>query len=459
MASGNIDRYDVDIIDLSPEGDGVAMLAGARVTVPFTIPGERVHVSVLRTGRPVRSARLIRVLRPSPHRVSPGCAHFGPDTEGGLPCGGCSWQHIAYREQLRLKTARLERLLAAARVQARVQPMKAATSLDAPWGFRQKVHFHVGGGVRPGPPLHLGHYARGSRRLVPVDDCPVHDPRGNAIAFAACRAFKRGKVQAEGDRSSGVLQALAVRVARGSEEAQVTLVAGDESDAALRSATRAFISASTEQTSFHLNVHPDDDGFIFGPQTRRLAGPERLREHVLDTDYLVSPTAFFQTNVAAAELLVREVLGLVPASPSRVLDLYAGAGLFAIPLARAGHTVTAVEENRRAVGDGEVSARLNRVPPERLRFVVKRTEDALRGLSGIDAAVMDPPREGCAPSVIATVFGRIRPATVVYVSCNPDALAQDLRAIVQHGYHVGTIVPIDMFPHSPHIEAVVALTR
>ena len=116
--------------------------------------------------------------------------------------------------------------------------MKAATPLNAPWGFRQKVHFHVGGGVRPGPPLHLGHYARGSRRVVPVQDCPVHDPRGNAIAFAACRAFKRAKVQAEGDRSRGVLQALAVRVSRGSEEAQVTVVAGGESDPTDRKSTR-----------------------------------------------------------------------------------------------------------------------------------------------------------------------------------------------------------------------------
>jgi 23S rRNA (uracil1939-C5)-methyltransferase len=414
---------------------------------------------VLRTGRPAKSARLVRVLKASPNRIEPACPHFGPETEGGIPCGGCSWQHIAYPEQLRLKRARIERLLAAARVPARVQPMQAATPLNAPWGFRQKVHFHVAGGVRPGPPLHLGHYARGSRRVVAVQDCPVHDPRGNAIAFAACRSFKRGKVQAEGDRSRGVLQALSVRVARGSAEAQVTVVAGGESDPTLRSATRAFIGASPEDTSFHLNVHPDDDGFIFGPNTRRLAGPERLRERVLDTDYLVSPTAFFQTNVAAAELLVREVLRHIPIEPSQVLDLYAGAGLFAIPMARAGHTVTAIEDNRRAVADGEVSARLNRVPSQSLRFIVKRTEDALRHVQGIDAAVMDPPREGCAPSVIDAVFGRIRPTTVVYVSCNPEALAQDLRAIVQHGYHVGTVVPIDMFPHSPHIEAVVTLTR
>jgi 23S rRNA (uracil1939-C5)-methyltransferase len=183
-----------------------------------------------------------------------------------------------------------------------------------------------------------------------------------------------------------------------------------------------------------------------------------MQEKVGGATFLISPTAFFQTNVAAAALLVDLVVAAIPGR-SRVLDLYAGAGLFAIPLALAGHTVTAVEENRAAVDDGIASARANRLDPSRCRFVAKQAEAAIGSASSADAVVLDPPREGCAAGVIEGIFGRLRPQTAVYVSCNPEALATDLGRIVTHGYTIRSIQPVDMFPHTPHIEAVAVITR
>jgi 23S rRNA (uracil1939-C5)-methyltransferase len=162
-----------------------------------------------------------------------------------------------------------------------------------------------------------------------------------------------------------------------------------------------------------------------------------------------------------------------------VLDLYAGAGLFALPLALDGHRVMAVEGNRAAVADGEASARLNGVSLTQCRFVAAPAETAVRGVASRwgraatpvrrslgeggpfepGVVILDPPREGCAPAVIDDVFGELRPGTAVYVSCDPTSLARDLAAIDRHGYRVESLQPVDMFPHTAHVETVVVLRR
>jgi 23S rRNA (uracil1939-C5)-methyltransferase len=243
-----------------------------------------------------------------------------------------------------------------------------------------------------------------------------------------------------------------------------TLVVSDSSDARVRAATRQALRATWAPSSFHVNVHPRGDAFIFGPETRRITGTDRLRDDVAGVTFLISPTAFFQTNVRAAEILVRLVLDAVPEGTA-VLDLYAGAGLFALPLAKRGHRVTAVEANRTAVADGEASLRLNRIPAERCRFVTRpvstftRTVGRRNPSAPPSVVILDPPREGCEAVVLDDVFGRIGPATAVYVSCNPETLGRDLQRIVRHGYTVASVQPVDMFPHTPHIETVVTLTR
>jgi 23S rRNA (uracil1939-C5)-methyltransferase len=385
------------------------------------------------------------------------CQHFGE-------CGGCTLQHIAYPEQLRLKTALVDRLVRAAVPGApAARPMLPSTPLDSPWGYRSKVHFVFGGQA-------MGHYARGSRRVIAVRECPVHDPRGNDVAFA----FRDALVPGLRATHASPLQGIAIRVGANTGETMATLVVTSDGDRRVRTASRKAV-AESQPTSFHVNVHPKRDGFVFGPHTRRIAGPERMREEVAGVSFLISPTAFFQTNIAAAEILVKlvldgvgamhasppprtatDVVGATHASPVNVLDLYAGAGLFALPLARAGHTVTAVEENREAVADGEASQRFNRIPASRCRFIVSPVEKwRTRGSFGV--VILDPPREGCTPHVIDHVFGGLRPGSAIYISCNPEALARDLASIVVHGYAIQSLQPVDMFPHTEHVETVVTL--
>jgi 23S rRNA (uracil1939-C5)-methyltransferase len=444
----------VDIESLAPNGDGVANAGGRRLTVPFTIPSERVRIRVIERGSGRATASLVEVVRASPHRIAPRCRHFGIDATPGVgACGGCSWQHIAYPQQLRFKTELVDRLVrASVRDAPGALQTLTATPLDRPWGYRHKVHFVFG---NRGATLVMGHYVRGTRRVIPVTECPVHDERGNAFAFSARDTFAIAGVAAAGGADHGTLRSLAIRVGRRTRELMATVVVSDDRDRRLRVATRQLLER-TKPTSLHLNVHERTDAFIFGPTTRHLSGSTRMREEVAGASLLMSPDAFFQTNVDAADLLVRLVLSAMAAETS-VIDLFAGSGLFAIPLAAVGHDVVAIEENRIAVADGEAALKLNDAARSRCRFLARRVEAALPGIRSAGAVVLDPPREGCSPTVIREVFGRLRPRRAVYVSCNPEALARELRPICSFGYQLVSLQPVDMFPHTAHIETVAVL--
>jgi 23S rRNA (uracil1939-C5)-methyltransferase len=199
---------------------------------------------------------------------------------------------------------------------------------------------------------------------------------------------------------------------------------------------------------------------MIGPETIRIHGRSQVRETVGGLSYLISPSAFFQTNVRAAAVLQRCVIESLSGSAS-VLDLYCGSGLFGLPLAAGGTRVTGIDENRQAIRDAEANLRLNRIPDSRVRFIAARAEEALMklGRERWDAVILDPPRQGCPKPVLASVFERIAPPRAVYVSCNPDTLAVELPVILYGGYRVERIEAVDMFPHTDHIETVVRLAR
>ncbi|MCO5165492.1 MAG: 23S rRNA (uracil(1939)-C(5))-methyltransferase RlmD [Planctomycetes bacterium] len=424
------------------EGDVVGRAAtGAEVRVFGGLPGERVQAR-LRPGGP---AELVAVLEPSPHRVRPPCPNFGP-------CGGCAWQHVAYEEQLRLKQRLVADLLGPGVEVRPTLPTPGAADEAGPWGFRAKVHFVVGP-APGGRGVVLGHYRRGTQDLLPVEECPVHDPEGNRLAFAARDALARRRVPA------GVALHVLARVGVGTGQTQLTLVTRDERVRGLRDVGTDLAALERPPTGVHHNVHPRQGPYILGPETRRLHGRERLLEEVAGARFLVSPAAFFQTNVRAAALLVDAVLARVPDDRAPVLDLFSGVGLFSLPLARRGHPVLAVEESAAAVRDGAASLRLNDLSG--LRFVAERAQAAARRLRDegrtFPSVVLDPPREGCPPGLLDVVLGGLAPARVVYVSCNPEALARDLAHADRLGWRAAHVQPVDMFPHTGHVEAVALL--
>ncbi len=386
--------------------------------------------------------------------AQPLCRHFGP-------CGGCDWQNLAYAEQL----ARKEQLLAdllRARLKKRVPAIDSIRSMPVdrsgwPWHFRHKASFVFG--MSKSGELAIGHYAARSNNIVPIVECPVHTDRANRIAFALREHLARARIPAAGGDLRGVVRYLVIRTTIDDREAVAMLVV-TRNDKALRAPIRKFLAGPERPTGFLLNVHDEPGPFMVGRHTMRLDGPAHVRERVGGITFLVSPISFFQTNALVAATLVDLVVEQIGAPPRHVADLYAGSGLFALPLAARGHLVKAIEESAQAVEDGEANVRLNRLS-KRVRFIRSRVEDALDRFKSrdVDAAILDPPRAGCPIRVLDRVFGDIAPETVIYVSCNPEALAAELPSIVDAGYDVRRVQPVDMFPHTTHLETVVTLGR
>jgi 23S rRNA (uracil1939-C5)-methyltransferase len=387
------------------------------------------------------------------------CPHFGP-------CGGCVWQDVAYAEQLERKRLVLERLLRpilGARGAA-VQPLAGTTAGEdgMPWHFRHKAAFVFGPDPHDSRGFVMGHYAAGSTRIIPIETCPVHSSLANRLAFALRDQLAGARIAAAGPGVDGILRHVVIRTTKDECEAVVMLVV-TRNDRSLRQPVRAFVAAHETCTGFLVNVHPRPGPYMVGDDTIRISGRSAVRETVRGARFLVTPTAFFQTNPESAAVLVDEVVSQARVLEQRhhVLDLYAGSGLFAIPLAAGGHAVVAVEENAQAVRDGEANARLNRIPGGRLRFMRARVEDAIVRLARTrpGLAVLDPPRQGCGSQVIGAVFRDLAPPHALYVSCDPESLARELPAIQASGYRVVRVQPIDMFPHTTHIETVVTLER
>jgi len=359
------------------------------------------------------------------------CKHFGV-------CGGCTLPGVPYPAQLERKRSELSRLL-----RVDVPPLIPSPSES---GFRSKVAFVF---VVRGRGLVMGHYAAGSQRVVPIDECPVHHERGNRIAFALRDHLAR--VSAIGP----LLRHVIVRVTADGGEASAMLVVR-RNDKALRAPIRKFLASAEKPDGFFVNVHDKPGPFMVGEETLKIEGRSHVKEVVNGVSYLVSPMAFFQTNVGIAGEMVKLVLDETRGARS-VLDLYCGSGLFALQLAKAGARVVAVEENRQAIKDADANLRLNRLADGQVRFIAGRVEEHARGQ--FDAVVLDPPRQGCPPQVLSAVFEQMRPPRAVYVSCNPEALAAEMPVILKAGYRAARVQPVDMFPHTNHIETVVTFTR
>jgi 23S rRNA (uracil1939-C5)-methyltransferase len=384
------------------------------------------------------------------------CRHFGP-------CGGCDWQNLVYAEQLSRKRTRLEDLLHRS-LGSRAPAVQPAIGMRVdetgwPWRFRHKASFVFGLGTDGRTPI-IGHFAAESAEVVAITECPVHADRANRLAFALHEHLARAQVSPAGPSLRGLLRHLIVRTTRDGREVGAMLVV-TRNDKSLRRPVKAFLDTAEAPDGFYLNIHDRPGPHMIGRETVRLAGRSHVKETVNGFSYLLSPTTFFQTNVDAADVIVRLVLEAIPETTAqRVLDLYAGSGLFTVPLAARGHLVTAVEENRQAMEDADANLRLNRVGTDNVRLNPSRVEDALLRLGdAFDVVILDPPRQGCTPEVIQRVFGTSKLRRAVYVSCNPEALAAELPLILDAGFTVDRVQPVDMFPHTTHIETVVTFSR
>ncbi len=380
--------------------EGVVFLKGA-------IPGETVEAEVTEKKRDYSIALVREIYEPSPNRVEPRCPLFGL-------CGGCHYQHISYGGQIRIKEAVLRDLLS--RIGKLELPLDASFSSE-PWNYRRRVRFKIS------PDGRAGFYKPLSHDVVVTDECLLLSPELNGTLK---RINSLGLP--EGVREL-LIQSGDIITAR---------VYGERYD---RRKVQERLSASGV------------DGVIFDD-----GGKNKSVRSCLGLGgmyYCVTPGAFFQSNWGMNLMVVEQIReDLSRQRPSRVLDLYAGAGNFSLPLSKYTREVVAVEQSSLSVADGHYNLELNGI--ENVRYIKGSAEKArLRGT--FDLLIVDPPRTGLTREVLKRVTS-FRPDWIYYISCNPSTLARDLGRLSEL-YEVESIRLVDMFPQTYHIESLTKLRR
>lgn len=449
-------RVDVTATRLDPQGAGVGAVADCEMHVTDLLPGERAIASVDHRSPHKKVAWgdiLRRIGPPSPHRVTPSCPAFGR-------CGGCSWQHLDYPAQLRAKRERITDAFAAEPALAGVPVAEVAPS-PRPWGYRNKGKYVAGYAVDRGSarPV-LGAYQPRTHEVVETLGCKVVEPVIDEVATWAAGAATQAGIEPYVERTrTGHLRYVVIRANRDGD-VLTGLVVAAPGDVKRVAPLAAALARHPAVRSVLAMVNERHDGSIapVGAPVTTLAGDARLTEWISGLPISVGIGEFLQVNREQADAMYREVARLAEIAPgTRAVDLYCGVGGIALSLAQAGATVDAVEIN------GEAAAALADVVRRHELPVRVHHGDAGelaldRKLGQPDVVVVNPPRRGLSAEGRRTVLA-LAPRRLLYVSCGPETLAQDLVALGEAGYRVEDVQPFDLMPGTSQIETVVALRR
>ncbi len=453
------------------EGKSVARHNGQVVFVHGGVPGDVARVRLTRVKKRFVEAELVELLTPSPLRTEPRCKHFGI-------CGGCKWQHVDYQAQLEFKRQHvvdaLERIGGFTGIA--VNPTLGSENI---YHYRNKMEFSFGEAWlprhehesriqnRPSSPVGFGlglHPAGLYQKVLDLEEC--HLPPEEAMRIVdAVRTFARElQLSIYSTKThEGYLRNLVLRHSTSTGELMVNLVTSDDRPDVLSALSSRLIAAIPSISTIVNNITQRKNLVARGDYEKVYYGSGFITETIGKRAYRISANSFFQTNTRQAERLYDVVKEMADLRPTDVVfDLYSGTGTIALHLADEVQEVVGVESVQAAVEDAEMNARANGVA--NCTFVLGDLKDRLtKDTSWLEnhpapaIVILDPPRAGMHEKVVTEVL-RLRPERIVYVSCNPTTQARDLK-LMAGAYRIVAVQPVDMFPHTYHVETVVSLRR
>ncbi|MGI6174817.1 MAG: 23S rRNA (uracil(1939)-C(5))-methyltransferase RlmD [Christensenellales bacterium] len=436
------DEITVRIRDVGNEGQGIGRYENYTLFVDGALPEEWVRVRVLKTKKQYGFAKLMEIVKPSAFRVHPPCPYYGQ-------CGGCSLQHMAYEEQLRIKRQQAQSCIQRIGRIFDTHVLPVMGMQGDPYRYRNKGAFPAANGPNG---LQLGLYAPHSHRLIPIEDCIIQQQPVAAVLKGVREWADEHHVLAYDETThTGTLRHVMVRCAQDGG-VQCVLVANADTLPAQNSLTER-LSAIEGLRSLVLNTNREKTNVILGKKNRVLSQEKYLTDRIGDLQFRLSPHAFFQVNPQQTVCLYQKVLEFLALSKTeRVLDLYCGVGTITSLLSQHCAEAIGVEEVQEAIEDAQFNASLNGI--SNVSFIAADAKDALRVLQKthtFDAIVLDPPRKGCEAEVLSAVVG-LSPKRIVYVSCNLATFARDAARLLAEGYALRQMQPVDMFPQTMNIE-------
>ena len=446
------ENIELTITGLGSSGEGVGKVSGFTFFVPGALPGERIQAQVTLLKKSYGQARLQKLLVPSPDRVEPPCPVYAQ-------CGGCQLQHLSYPAQLALKRQTvvdaMERIGHFTKL-----CVQETLGADDPWHYRNKMQVPAAQGRNH--ILAIGCYAQGTHRVIDVKDCLIQQQANNQIVQTVRSWMEKYRIPAlEEDARRGIVRHIMGRVGVQTGEVMAVLVTNEPQVPHLKDLTAMLRQEIPGFTTLVQNINTRHTNVIMGPKNKVIWGPGVIHDRLGKFTFAISPHSFFQVNTLQAEKLYETALQYASLTgKEKVIDAYCGTGTITLFLAQKAQRALGIEIVAPAIRDARQNARDNHV--DNVDFLcgdaAKEMPELVRQGSRPDVVVLDPPRAGCEQRVLDAI-ARVRPQRVVYVSCNPASLARDAAILRDKGFVVRKVQPVDMFPHTSHVETVCLMSR
>lgn len=440
---------DLEITDLSYEAMGVAHYEGMTVFVTSAIPGEIVRAKILKVKKTFAFAKIEELIKESPDRVK-------IELNQWVQTGLASLAHIKYNKQLEFKRNQVVNLLK----KAHLDDVQVGSTLHSPeeTGYRNKAQVPV---REVAGQLEIGFFRRHSHDLVPLTNFLTTDPEIDRVLVAVRDILRQYRVPAYDEiHNQGEVRYLDVRRSKATGEMMVILVCLHKDFAQLPKVATD-IKKIPGVTSLVLNYNPKKTNVILGKVDYLIFGKPQLTDQIGDVKFRISPESFFQINSLQTPRLYDLAIKKANLQPEdAVVDAYSGIGTIGLTVAKHVRSVRGIESVRDAVKDANNNAKLNDI--RNAKYVTGKAEEIMpkwaeKGMQ-VDIIFVDPPRKGLTPEFIEAA-AKTNPKKIVYISCNPATLVRDLQEFQKLGYTFDQIDPVDMFPQTPHVEAVTVLER
>jgi len=452
---------EVEISDIAYGGKGLTRINGMAVFVDQAVPGDRVLIHITRKKKNYAEARVMELLKTSPDRIDPPCVYSGF-------CGGCKWQFLDYGVQLKYKRQHVQETLQHIGQIGEV-PVHPTIASPPTFGYRNKMEFTcterrwLTPAEMQQPEIDKG-FALGLHvpgtffKVFDTKRCLLQPDLGNHLLDEVRRFMRSSGLPPYGLRShEGFWRFLMLRHSVAFNRWMVNIVTAADNRRVLRALAKALMEKFPEVSAVINNITTRKAGVTAGESETTLAGDSTLIDKIGSFAFEISANSFFQTNTAGAAKLYETVKHYAELSGSEtVLDLYSGTGTIPILLSDAAREVIGLEMAPSAVADAENNCRQNQI--ENCRFIPGDIRETLPAISRRpQVVIVDPPRAGMHPAVAAQLLA-LMPERIVYVSCNPATLARDL-ALLKEAYRLKEVQPVDLFPHTFHIESVAKLVK
>lgn len=442
--------FDIDIIDIGINGEGIGKIDNFTIFVDGALPNETVNIKIIKVKRNYGYGKLIKIINPSPYRINPLCENFGK-------CGGCNLLHLSYDEQLNIKSKFIQTNL---KKIAKIENIKVpkAIGMDNPFNYRNKASFPINFTDK----VNIGFYRPRSHNIINIDNCLIQNPINNIIIQKIKDFIKESNISIYDENTGkGDLRHIVTRIANKTNELLICVVINNNKFLYKDLLIKNFKDIPNID-SIVINYNTKNNNVILGDKVETILGKGYIVDYIKDLKFNISPLSFYQVNPIQTEVLYETALNFCNLTGNEIVfDAYCGIGTISLFLAKKCKKVYGIEIVPDAIKNAISNAELNNI--NNAEFFVGKSEDIIPNLifeNNIypDVIVVDPPRKGCDKILLDAII-KTSIKKLVYISCDNSTLARDIAYLSNFGFKLGKIQPVDMFCMTTHIECVALITR